>query len=39
MKAELIQSGMLNDEIFGVQFLVGNKHELVKNPKQSNSSK
>merc|ERR1719263_2671412 len=38
MKAELIQSGMLNEEIFGVQFVVGNKHELVKAPQKSNSS-
>ena len=38
MKAHLVQAGMLNDDIFGVQFVVGNRHELVKNPAKSNSS-
>jgi transcription initiation factor IIF auxiliary subunit len=39
MKCELIKSNMLNEEIFGIQFTVGNRHELVENPKQANSNK
>jgi len=38
MHAELTQAGMLNEEIFGIQFTVGNKHKLIENPKKSNSS-
>ena len=29
---------MLNEEIFGIQFTVGNRHELVKNPQKANSN-
>jgi len=39
MKCELMESNMLNHEIFGIQFTVGNRHELVANPKQANSNK
>ena len=37
MKAHLVQAGMLNEELFGVEFVVGNRHELVKNAKKLNS--
>ena len=39
MECELKAAGMLNQEIFGIQFTVGNRHSIVTNPQKSNSNK